>query len=132
MSNNNSTSGSGQSRKTRTNLEKRDADILCQILKTLDDGTWKRRFPILKAMRTELQLSQKIIVATGILFNISRMWKDEGPEDDGDSEDGSENEDEESGNRSSSQASVTIEEGDPGSVRVRGQVERERLKDNMP
>ena len=60
----------------------------------------------------------KIIVATGILFNISRMWKDEVPEDDGDSEDGSENEDEESGNRSSSQASVTIEEG---------QVERYRI-----
>ena len=31
-------------------------------------------------------LSQKIVVATGILFNISRMWKDEGPEDDSDSE----------------------------------------------
>ena len=44
------------------------SEILCRILKTLDDGTWKRRFPILKAMRTELQLSQKIIVATGILF----------------------------------------------------------------
>ena len=58
------------------------------------------------------------------------MWKDEGPEDDSDSEDDSE--DEESGNRLSSQASVTVEEGDPGSVRIRGQVERERLKDNMP
>ena len=29
----------------------------------------------------------KIVVATGILFNISRVWKDEGPEDDSDSED---------------------------------------------
>ena len=29
-------------RKTRTNLEKKDADILCQILKTLEDGhIWK-------------------------------------------------------------------------------------------
>ena len=26
---------------------------------------------------------------------------------------------------------VVIQEGDPGSVRVRGQVERDRLKDNM-
>ena len=34
-------------------------------------------------------LSQKIVIATGILFNISRMWKDEGPEDDSDSEDDS-------------------------------------------
>ena len=58
------------------------------------------------------------------------MWKDEGPEDDSDSEDDSE--DEERGDGSTRQASVTVEEGDPGSVRVRGQVERERLKDNMP
>ena len=88
-------------------------------------GTWKRRFPILKAMRTDLILSQKIVVATGILFNISRMWKDEGPDDESDSEDDSD--DEERGN---SQATVTVEEGDPGSVRIRGQVERDRLKDN--
>ena len=72
-------------------------------------------------------LSQKIVVATGILFNISRMWKDEGPEDDSDSEDNSSDE-----ARGNSQASVTVEEGDPGFVRIRGQVERERLKDNMP
>ena len=51
-------------------------------------------------------LSQKIVVATGILFNISRMWKDEGLEDDSDSEVGSG--DEERGN---SQAYVTVEEG---------------------
>ena len=93
-------------------------------------GTWKRRFPISKAMRTDLELGQKIIVATGILFNISRIWKGEGPEDDSDSEDDSE--DEGSENRMSSHASVTVEEGDPGSVRIRGQAERERLKDNMP
>ena len=72
-------------------------------------------------------LSQKIVLATGILFNISRMWKDERLKDDSDSEVGSG--DEERGN---SQASVTVEEGDPGFVRIRGQVERERLKDNMP
>ena len=51
-------------------------------------------------------LSQKIVVATGILFNISRMWEDEGPEDNRDSEDASG--DEERGN---SQASVKVEEG---------------------
>ena len=64
----------------------------------------------------------KIVVATGILFNISsRVWKDEGPEDDSDSED-----------YSADEERVTVEEGDPGSVRIRGQVERERLKDDMP
>ena len=31
--------------------------------------------------------------------------------------------------RGNSQASVTVEEGDLGFVRIRGQVERERLKD---
>ena len=51
-------------------------------------------------------LSQKIVVAIGILFNISRMWEDEGPEDNRDSEDASG--DEERGN---SQASVKVEEG---------------------
>ena len=38
MSDNNNTSGTGQSRKTRTNLEKRDAEIL----RTMDGGyVWK-------------------------------------------------------------------------------------------
>ena len=45
------------------------------------------------------------------------------PEDDSDSEDIV---------RGSSKVSVTVEEGDPGFVRIRGRVERERLKDNMP
>ena len=51
-------------------------------------------------------LSQKIVVATGILYNIPRMWKDEEPEDNSDSEDASG--DEERGNN---QASVKVEEG---------------------
>ena len=50
-------------------------------------------------------LSQKIVVATGILFNISRMWKDEGPEDNSDSEESGDKE------RGNSQASVTVQEG---------------------
>ena len=48
------------------------------------------------------------------------------PEDDSDSEDNSSDE-----ARGNSHDSVTVEEGDPGFVRIRGQVERERLKDNM-
>ena len=54
-------------------------------------------------MRSDLILSQKIVVATGILFNISRMWKYEVPEDDSDSEDNSDDEE-----RGKSQASVTV------------------------
>ena len=42
MSSKNDTLVNGKSRKTRTNLEKTDADILCQILKTLEEGhVWK-------------------------------------------------------------------------------------------
>ena len=39
MSDNNNTSGTGQSRKTRTNLEKRDAEILCgYVWKVIKEG----------------------------------------------------------------------------------------------
>ena len=49
------------------------------------------------------------------------------PEDDSDSEDNSSDE-----ARGNSQVSITVEEGDPGFVRIRGQVERERLEKNVP
>ena len=89
-------------------------------------GVWKRRFPILKAMRTEMVLSQKIIIATAILFNISRMWRDDGlDDDDSDSDEEHDDDDDER------QDPVRVEDNDLASVRVRGQVERERLKDNM-
>ena len=59
-------------------------------------------------------LSQKIIIATAFLLNISRMWRDDGLDDDYER-----------------QEPVRVEDNDLASVRVRGQVERERLKDNM-
>ena len=59
-------------------------------------------------MRSDLILSQKIVVATGILFNISRMWKYEVPEDDSDSEG---NSDDKGGLCYSA-----LLEGDPGTV----------------
>ena len=89
-------------------------------------GVWKRRFPILKAMRCDLVLSQKIVVATAILFNISRAWRDEGPEDDDDSES------EDEGSEGNDQESARVEEGDPTSVRIRGQVARENMTEKMP
>ena len=48
----------------------------------------------------------------------------EGP----DNEDDSDDEDDDANDRPES---VIVQEGDPGSVRVRGQVERDRLKNNM-
>ena len=35
-------------------------------------GVWKRRFPIINALRTDFELSRKIILATAILFNFGR------------------------------------------------------------
>ena len=83
----------------------------------------KRRFPIMKAMRTDLGLSQKIIIATAVLFNLARLWRDEGPEDEDDDDDHDDG--------SGMARCVLIEEGDPGSVRYRGQVEREWMMNNM-
>ena len=85
-------------------------------------GIWKRRFRILKALRTDFRLSQKIIVATAVLFNIGQMLNDEAPDD----EDDDDNQVVDEG----SQVFV-MEGGDPVSVRLRGQAERDRLCDNM-
>ena len=83
-------------------------------------GVLKRRFPILRNMRTHLVASQKIIIATGILFNIGRQLGDEEPEAD-DEEDDDEAVD------------FVVQDAMPVAViRLRGQIERERLKDAMP
>ena len=82
-------------------------------------GVLKRRFPILRNMRTHLVASQKIIIATGILFNIGRQLGDEEPEAD-DEEDNDDTED------------VIVQDAMPvAAIRLRGQIERERLKDAM-
>ena len=76
--------------------------------------------------KNEMVLSQQIIIATAILFNISRMWRDDGlDDDDSDSDEEHDDDDDER------QDPVRVEDNDLASVRVRGQVERERLKDNM-
>ena len=51
-------------------------------------GIWKKRFPILKGLRTHFELSQKIVVATAtaILFNFGRMLNNDPPEDDDEEE----------------------------------------------
>ena len=86
-------------------------------------GVWKRRFPILKALRTDFVLSQKIIVATAILFNLGRMFDDEPPDDDD-----PENDDEQPGIE---QDQILVQDEDVVSVRIRGQAERDRLCENM-
>lgn len=87
-------------------------------------AVWKRRFPVIKSLRSDFLTSQKIIVATAILFNIGRMWSDDDPEDDMNV--GLDDIEEESGG-----AGFIVEDSHPSTVRIRGQAERQRLLDNM-
>lgn len=87
-------------------------------------AVWKRRFPVIKSLRSDFLTSQKIIVATAILFNIGRMWSDDDPEDDVNV--GLDDIEEESGG-----AGFIVEDSHPSTVRIRGQAERQRLLDNM-
>ena len=89
-------------------------------------GVWKARFPILKNLRTAFPLSQKIVLATAVLFNIARMWEDE--EIDDDEEDSDEEEDQDGGGGDQ----VVVHDEASATVRLRGQLLREKLKDEMP
>ena len=88
-------------------------------------AVWKRRFPVIKSLRSDFLTSQKIIVATAILFNMGRMWSDEDPEDDVVGDDPDESDQEPAG------AGFVVEDSHPSSVRIRGQAERQRLLENM-
>ena len=84
-------------------------------------GIWKRRFPVLKNLRADFNLSQKIIVATAILFNYGQVIDDEPPEEDDDDDD----------DRDDSSSAYQVIDEDRGTVRIRGQVQRDRLCNNM-
>ena len=89
-------------------------------------GVWKARFPILKNLRTDFPLSQKIVVATAVLFNIARTWHDEDVGGEEDEEDGdSDREDDVLNN-------VVVHDAAQAHVRMRGKILRDRLKDEMP
>ena len=84
-------------------------------------GIWKRRFPVLKNLRADFNLSQKIIVATAILFNYGQVIDDEPPEEDDDDDD----------DRDDSSSAYQVIDEDRGTVRIRGQVQRDRLCNDM-
>ena len=90
-------------------------------------GVWKARFPILKNLRTHFPLSQKIVVATAVLFNIARLWQDEDMEDG--EEDSDDEEDYDGGGRADQ---VVVHDEVSATVRLRGQVLREKLMNEMP
>ena len=74
----------------RINIRKRLFNSRLSGLRTVMSenqfGVWKKRFPILKGLKTHFELSQKIVVATAILFNFGRMLNDDPPEDDDEEE----------------------------------------------
>ena len=93
-------------------------------------GMWKRKFPILKALRTDFTFSQKIIIACAILFNLGRIER--GEEDDKVSSDEEDNEDD-LGNESNEEEELFwVIDQDRNAVRYKGQQEREKLMRAMP
>ena len=84
-------------------------------------GVWKKRFPILRALRSGVVFSQKIIIATAVLFNFGRMLKDEPPED----------EDDDYEEDDTDESEFVIIDEDVRTVRIRGQTERDRICANM-
>ena len=88
-------------------------------------GVWKARFPILKNLRTDFVFSQKIVVATAILFNLARMWDDPDPDPEEDDED-ADGAEEDDGDQ------VVVQDAAPATIRMRGKTLRDKLKDEMP
>ena len=113
----------GADRKTRL-FNKRLSGLRTAMSECLF-GVWKRRFPVLKNLRTDFELSQKTIVATAVLFNIARRWGDDGPEDEDNEEEPDDDEDD-------GAPGFVVQEGNTASIRLRGQVARDRLRDMMP
>jgi hypothetical protein len=91
-------------------------------------GVLKKRFPILKNLRTDYELSQKVILAAAVLFNIARMWEDEILDDEGSDDEGS---DEDEGG-DDEREHIVVEDHAPATVRMRGQIARDQVKDAMP
>ena len=74
----------------------------------------------MKALRTNVVYSQKIIIATAALFNFGRMLNDAPPDDVVDDEDFSADEND-----------FVVIDSDDRTTRFRGQTERDRLCMNM-
>ena len=84
---------------------------------------------LLRKLRVEM-LKEKLLLKHLIQEggSVPELMGDEGPEEEDDDDDDEEDNDDEG---SVMAREVIVEEGDPGSVRSRGQVERERMMSNM-
>ena len=81
---------------------------------------WKRKFPILKSLRTDFEFSQKIIIATAILFNFLRM---EYGEDDSDED----NQDNDDSDTEDGEDYIVIDEHSTDAIMASGKQERDKL-----
>ena len=90
-------------------------------------GVWKARFPILRNLRTKFDLSQKIVVATAVLFNLARMWEDVDIQEE---EEGDDAEDE--GDDDNDTDDIVVHDAAIATIRQRGKILRDKLKDEMP
>ena len=73
-------------------------------------------------MRTDLELSQKIIISTAVLHNIAQILGDEDFDDGYDEDESSDEEDD----------GFVVHDMVPANRRARGQAERDIIKDTMP
>jgi hypothetical protein len=74
-----------------------------------------------------------VILAAAVLFNIARMWEDEILDDEGSDDEGSDDEgsDEDEGG-DDEREHIVVEDHAPATVRMRGQIARDQVKDAMP
>ena len=68
-------------------------------------------------------LTVKKPLATAVLFNLARMWEDEFNEEDSDDEDSEDHD---------ATEDIIVEDRAPTTIRMRGQIFRDQLKDAMP
>ena len=90
-------------------------------------GIWKRKFPILNALRTDFSLSQEIIIACAILFNLGRLAIEEDEEDDDSEQDTDNDSDSDSDDNAGDEDAVLVIYEDRAAVRHKGQQERDKL-----
>ena len=84
-------------------------------------GRLKKRFPILRQLRTHLELSQKTIIACSVVHNLLTKWNDPLPDDVVDDVDEQQEEE-----------FVVEDDGDLVARRVRGQAKRDAMRLAMP
>ena len=88
----------------------------------------------MKSLRTDFEFSQKIIIATAILFQLSRMEYGEDEIDDEDDKDDEDDQDDQDSNDSDNEDGedfIVIDEHNTDAIRAVGKQERDKLLQSM-